>query len=249
MEELPKNEKEHIMEDDTWLTPIEVFYKQGKNRKYKYVKCMCKCGNEKNVRLDSYKSGRIRSCGCYSTYKKKNKYGYVVRAPGALNLIRDQGKEYFPIFDLYGYYVTIDGEVYSAKTNKILKQTSNKKGYRVVCTANYTNKSNTQIVHRLVAQTFILNPNNLPQVNHKDFNKSNNHVTNIEWCTNEYNTAHKLDSYRSGKRKNPNAKLSETQVREIRNSTMKINELATKHNVSRSTIRDILNKKYWRWVK
>ena len=39
MEELPKNEKEHIMEGDTWLTPIEVFYKQGKNRKYKYANC------------------------------------------------------------------------------------------------------------------------------------------------------------------------------------------------------------------
>ena len=249
MRELSRDKKEYFMEDNTWLTPIEVFYKQGKNRKYKYVKCMCKCGTEKNVRLDSYKSGRIRSCGCYSTYKKKNKYGYVVRAPGALNLIRNQGKEYFPIFDLYGYYVTIDGEVYSAKTNKILKQTSNKKGYRVVCTANYTNKSNTQLVHRLVAQTLILNPNNLPQVNHKDFNKSNNHVNNLEWCTNEYNTEHKLDSYMSGKRKNPNAKLNESQVREIRNSTMEIKDLATKYNVNRRTIRDILNNKYWSWVK
>jgi len=45
----------------------------------------------------------------------------------------------------------------------------------------------TKRVHRLVAQTFIPNPNNLPEVNHKDCNPSNNCVSNLEWCTSEYN--------------------------------------------------------------
>lgn len=70
---------------------------------------------------------------------------------------------------------------------KILKKGVNKRGYLTV-SLSQNGKKKTYKIHRLVAQTFIANPTNLPQVNHKDENKANNHVSNLEWCDNDYNT-------------------------------------------------------------
>lgn len=52
-------------------------------------------------------------------------------------------------------------------------------------------KHTSKMVHRLVAQTFIPNPNNLPQVHYKDGNKTNNNVSNLEWCTASYNAKYR----------------------------------------------------------
>lgn len=69
---------------------------------------------------------------------------------------------------------------------KLLRQTSDKKGYKRM--SLYKNgKMKTCRVHRLVAIAFLPNPNNYKEVNHKDEDKSNNNVNNLEWCTREYN--------------------------------------------------------------
>ena len=75
-----------------------------------------------------------------------------------------------------------------AKKPIILKHTKKKSGYMVVALRDKNRKKHQLYVHRLVAQAFIPNPNNLPQVNHKDEDKENNCVSNLEWCDNKYNS-------------------------------------------------------------
>ena len=91
--------------------------------------------------------------------------------------------------DYKGHYqVSNCGRVKSIKFGKerILKLIPNRYGYLQV-TLCKNNIKKVYKVHRLVAEAFIDNPDNLPCVNHKDENKLNNNVDNLEWCTNEYN--------------------------------------------------------------
>lgn len=72
------------------------------------------------------------------------------------------------------------------RKGKVLSPGKDKNGYlKVVLHCN--GKCKTINVHRLVAQAFIPNPDNLPMINHKDEDKTNNNVTNLEWCDVKYN--------------------------------------------------------------
>lgn len=74
----------------------------------------------------------------------------------------------------------------------ILKQKTNYCGYNHVGLSN-KNGRKTKVVHKLVADAFICNPNNFQEINHKDGNKQNNSVFNLEWCTRSYNVKHAYD--------------------------------------------------------
>lgn len=90
------------------------------------------------------------------------------------------------IQDYPNYLVYEDGRIWSEKTQKFLKPSCNKKGYSSVELFNEKG-SKRLLIHRLVALAFIPNPDNLPQINHKDENPRNNHIDNLEWCTAKYN--------------------------------------------------------------
>ena len=98
------------------------------------------------------------------------------------------------------YQVDENGNVKSCERNtsgkhikeKIIKGGNYSNDYRFVCLRKDGKNSNKSI-HRLVANAFIPNPNNYPYVNHKDGNKSNNNVTNLEWCTAKQNLQHAID--------------------------------------------------------
>lgn len=78
---------------------------------------------------------------------------------------------------------------YNCQSEYILKPCIASHGYKEVTLYNNTVRHKF-LVHRLVASVFLPNPNNLPQINHKDENKLNNNVENLEWCTAEYNNAY-----------------------------------------------------------
>ena len=82
------------------------------------------------------------------------------------------------------YFISNFGRVFSKKSNKVMKnRVVSKNGYQQITLDN-----SQLLVHRLVAQAFIPNPNNLPCVNHKDENPGNNDFRNLEWCTYKYNS-------------------------------------------------------------
>ena len=97
------------------------------------------------------------------------------------------------------YQVSNNGRVRSLLYNKIkmLKTQTYKRGYKYIALSKNGEKKKYKI-HRLVAQAFIPNPNNYPQINHKDEDKSNNYINNLEWCTPKYNNNFGTRNERAG---------------------------------------------------
>lgn len=108
-------------------------------------------------------------------------------------------------------------ERYQNLKGKQLKFTDNGRGYQLVFLTKESKRIN-KYVHRLVAETFIPNPKNLPEVNHKDLNKSNNCIDNLEWITNADNKRHyqKTDVAKV-KRKEQGYRIQEKYKEKIKN--------------------------------
>lgn len=93
------------------------------------------------------------------------------------------------IKDYEKYEVNEEGQV--RRNSRILKPEI-RSGYYSVGLCSHGKKKHMRI-HRLVAQAFIPNPENLPMINHKDENKLNNNINNLEWCDNTYNSQYPND--------------------------------------------------------
>lgn len=149
------------------------------------------------------------------------------------------------------YFADENGNIFSypKKTRNGIRQIKPNKlklGYLFIdlCKDGFVKK---HLVHRLIADTFIENPENKPQVNHIDGNKVNNHVSNLEWCTASENQKHAIkNNLRSAKgEKNSQSKLTLKQVSEIFSDNRLYKEISLDYNISMSTISSIKNKKTW----
>lgn len=99
-------------------------------------------------------------------------------------------KEIFKVIpDFENYKISSYGRVFNIKTDSFLKPYKTEKGYLRIDLFNNKGRKHFK-VHRLVAEVFIENPENKPQINHIDGDKHNNNVTNLEWCTNLENAIH-----------------------------------------------------------
>lgn len=151
----------------------------------------------------------------------------------------------YSTFTLDDYEITRQGIIISKKRgNKEVKPQPNGKGYLRVHIAG-----KMYFVHRLVAEKYVPNPENKPQVNHKDGNKLNNNADNLEWVTNKENRKHAIDNgLHSCGEACPWSKLTKKQVEFIRKHTeLDSKELSKEFGVSSNTIRDIRQHRSWKY--
>lgn len=147
------------------------------------------------------------------------------------------------------YLVSIDGRIFNENTGRELKQQRNGNGYlKVTLTVN--GKQVQKLSHRIVAETYLINKS--IQVNHKDGNKSNNHVDNLEWVTASENQIH---AHKTGLKPNGNAlwngKFSKEDIDDIKNlakNGMLQYKIASKYNTTKGTISEILSGKRYKYI-
>lgn len=163
---------------------------------------------------------------------------------------------------IYNYQISNLGRIRNKETNKILKlRTSGKSPYLgTVVTLGNKKKYKMLRPHRMVAEKFIPNHDGKMFVNHKDGNKHNNNVQNLEWVTQKENCVHAIKNNLNNPHgsNNGNSKLTKDNVEYIRNNCIKGNKnygfraLAKKFNVSKTCIALIFYNKIWNeneWIK
>ena len=199
---------------------LDFFYK-NKLSKDGFFKCCKECSLERNSkRLNEKRKQNSETIGILLD-------GEIFKDFDKNLLVSNFGRVFLKEHNDYGYF----------NRARFLPQTLLSNGYFVI---NYNYKK--RYVHRLVADLFIKNLKKYSHVNHIDSNKTNNHFSNLEWCTHLQNIEHatRNDAY--------SVKLNRDEVLEIRKSSKSRKELSNIYNVSTTNIGLIINKKIWKHV-
>ena len=144
------------------------------------------------------------------------------------------------------FLINKKGQIKNQKTNHIYKPYKTKTGYLLVTLPmGQRGKVKSIRLHKAIAETFIPNPNNYPIVHHKNENKSDINITNLEWTTSQGNTHYHLKI-----QKTPffnNRKLTKQNVEFIRKNknNIPIKKLAKQFDVSTTTIRNVIYQKFY----
>ena len=109
------------------------------------------------------------------------------------------------------YAITSCGKVWSYRRGRFLKSTFDSSGYLQV-SLHKNGKRTCYKVHRLVAKAYLPNPENKPQINHKDENKTHNYINNLEWCDSTYNNNYGTRNERAGRTRGKTVICVETNI-------------------------------------
>lgn len=144
------------------------------------------------------------------------------------------------LVDYPGFYITPTGQAYSTSGRRLTRLRAGTKpaGYRFVGLKNAHGERKYEMVHRLVAKTFIENPDELPSVNHKDLDKSNNSVGNLEWVTHSENSRHAVAAG-AVKLGQGTRKLTCEQIAEVAVAEGRYRDIGAAYGVSAQTVCNI----------
>lgn len=143
------------------------------------------------------------------------------------------------------YGITEDGKIYSFKSKRWLTPYVTSNGYLGIRMSKTPNNFKNLLVHRLVAEMYLPKVPGKNCINHKDLNKKNPHVSNLEWCTNQENSKH---AYESGAMKDVSVILTDREalVFSMLQAGARVKDIAYKAGVSRQLVTHVKKGRAWK---